>query len=111
MAWHNDAFRGYADYTETGEFAAAIAKLLDHATQRRVCIMCAEAVWWRCHRGLISDYLKARGHHVWHILTNGKVQEHPFTSAASLVDGHLSYLKPAEPQLELTSYQPWIQDR
>jgi uncharacterized protein (DUF488 family) len=53
--------------------------------------MCAEAVWWRCHRSLISDYLKARGIEVIHILDASKTQPHPFTSAAHLIDGTLSY--------------------
>jgi uncharacterized protein (DUF488 family) len=53
--------------------------------------MCAEAVWWRCHRSLIADYLKAAGHTVLHIVDEKKTEEHPFTSAARIVDGELSY--------------------
>ena len=53
--------------------------------------MCAEAVWWRCHRSLISDYLKARGVEVIHILDAGKTEPHPYTSAARIVAGELSY--------------------
>ena len=53
--------------------------------------MCAEAVWWRCHRSLISDYLKARGLEVLHILDTNKIEPHPFTSAARIVNGELSY--------------------
>jgi uncharacterized protein (DUF488 family) len=53
--------------------------------------MCAEAVWWRCHRSLISDYLKARGIEVMHILDANKIAPHPFTSAARIVNGKLSY--------------------
>jgi uncharacterized protein (DUF488 family) len=54
-------------------------------------VMCAESLWWRCHRSLISDYLKAEGHTVIHILDQNKTEEHPFTSAARIVDGSLSY--------------------
>lgn len=54
-------------------------------------IMCAEAVWWRCHRSLISDYLKARGIEVMHILDANKVELHPYTSAAQIVNGELNY--------------------
>ena len=54
-------------------------------------IMCAEAVWWRCHRSLISDYLKAKDVEVTHILAKSKSQAHPFTSAARIVNGELSY--------------------
>ena len=90
-AWRNEAFRGYADYMETGPFEAAIARLLAAASTHRTAIMCAEAVWWRCHRGLVSDYLKARGIEVLHIADAKKAEPHPWTSAATIVDGQLSY--------------------
>jgi uncharacterized protein (DUF488 family) len=76
---------------ETEEFKRGVEELLELAAEKRVAIMCAEAVWWRCHRSLVSDYLKAEGHEVLHILNKEKVEEHPFTSAARLVDGKLSY--------------------
>lgn len=91
MAWQSKMFRGYADYMETEEFQDGIERLLELGHEHRTAIMCAEAVWWRCHRGLISDYLKASGIEVLHILTAGKAEPHPFTSAAQLVDGKLSY--------------------
>ena len=101
-AWRNDAFRGYADYMETKAFANGIARLLDLCRTKRVAIMCAEAVWWRCHRGLIADYLKARGHKVLHIQSATKAEEHPFTGAANIVNGNLSYrAAPAEAELPL----------
>ena len=84
-------FRGYADYMETEEFRAGIERLLGLARESRTAIMCAEAVWWKCHRSLIADYLKARSLTVLHILTEGKSEEHPFTSAARIVNGELSY--------------------
>ncbi len=104
-AWRNESFRGYADYMETDQFRNGIARLLDFAKRSGptarpasptrsvagVAIMCAEAVWWRCHRSLISDYLKARGVEVLHILDHNKVEPHPFTSAARIVNGELSY--------------------
>jgi uncharacterized protein (DUF488 family) len=68
-AWRNESFRGYADYMETEEFHKGVGRLLDLATQAgSTAIMCAEAVWWRCHRSLISDYLKTRGIEVTHIV-------------------------------------------
>ena len=76
---------------ETEEFEAGISRLLTIAAESRTAIMCAEAVWWRCHRSLISDYLKAQRVKVIHILSLGKSQEHPFTSAARIVNGELSY--------------------
>ena len=90
-AWKNASFRAYADHTETEEFRNGVEELLELARDARVAVMCAEAVWWRCHRSLIADYLKAKGHTVIHILDEKKTEEHPFTSAARIVDGELSY--------------------
>ena len=91
-AWRNESFRGYADYMETEDFRSGIARLIDLADQSGpAAIMCAEAVWWRCHRSLISDYLKARGVEVVHILGAKKNEPNPFTSAATIVNGELSY--------------------
>jgi len=91
-AWRNESFRGYADYMETEDFRKGIERLAEVGKQAGpVAIMCAEAVWWRCHRSLISDYLKARGVEVLHILDHNKVEPHPFTSAAKIVNGELSY--------------------
>jgi uncharacterized protein (DUF488 family) len=91
-AWRNASFRGYADYMETEEFRTGIQRLVDLARDAGpIAIMCAEAVWWRCHRALISDYLKVRGIEVLHILDANKIEQHPFTSAACIVDGALSY--------------------
>jgi uncharacterized protein (DUF488 family) len=90
-AWRNAQFRGYADHMETEEFATGIKELLELADRSRTAIMCAEALWWRCHRSLIADYLKARGNTVVHIVDEKKTEEHPFTSAARIVDGQLSY--------------------
>ena len=91
MAWRNKMFRGYADYMETDEFRIGIARLLEIARARRTAIMCAEAVWWRCHRSLISDYLKANDVEVMHIMRAGESEAHPFTAAARIVNGELSY--------------------
>ena len=91
-AWRSISFRGYADYMETEEFQQGIKRLLELARKAGpVAIMCAEAVWWRCHRALISDYLKACGMEVTHILDANKIEPHPFTSAARIVNGKLSY--------------------
>ena len=90
-AWRNASFRAYADHMETEEFRDSIKELLQLAADARTTVMCAEAVWWRCHRSLISDYLKAAGHRVVHILSEIKTEEHPFTSAARIVNGELSY--------------------
>jgi uncharacterized protein (DUF488 family) len=91
MAWRNEMFRGYADYMESEGFREGIERLLELARESRTVIMCAEAVWWKCHRSLIADYLKVRGVTVLHILSEGKAEEHPFTSAARIVNDELSY--------------------
>jgi uncharacterized protein (DUF488 family) len=92
LAWRNASFRGYADYMETEEFRKGVERLLDLAAGAGpTAIMCAEAVWWRCHRSLISDYLKVRRIGVMHILDANKAQPHPYTSAARIVNGELSY--------------------
>lgn len=90
-AWKNKAFQGYADYMETKNFKEGIKELLDLATQKRTAYMCSEAVWWRCHRSLISDHLKANGWEVIHIMDKDKGQEHPYTSPAKVVQGRLFY--------------------
>jgi uncharacterized protein (DUF488 family) len=95
-AWRNASFRAYADYLETPEFAAAMERLVAAAEKDRIAYMCSEAVWWRCHRGLISDYLKVRGHQVLHIQDAKRADEHPYTSAARVVKGTLSYRGEAE---------------
>ena len=91
LAWRNESFRGYADYMETKDFRDGILRLLEVARVGRTAVMCSEAVWWRCHRSLISDYLKAKGIEVNHIMGAGKSELHPFTSAARIVNGELSY--------------------
>jgi uncharacterized protein (DUF488 family) len=77
---------------ETEQFQKGIERLLDVAAEAGpTAIMCAEAVWWRCHRSLIADYLKARGVEVLHVLGANKVELHPYTSAARIVNGELTY--------------------
>jgi uncharacterized protein (DUF488 family) len=90
-AWHNKSFMGYADYMEKEEFRTAIQQLERLASTERVAYMCSEAVWWRCHRSLVSDYLKVKGWKVLHIMDKGKIMEHQYTSPARLVSDELSY--------------------
>ena len=90
-AWRNAAFQGYADYMETEEFKMGIDRLEKMAVLQKTAYMCSEAVWWRCHRSMVSDELKARGWTVMHIMEKGKAVEHPFTSVAKLVNGELRY--------------------
>ena len=98
-AWRNAAFRGYADHMASGEFARGMDKLLALASGARTAILCAEAVWWRCHRALISDALYARGVEVVHITDARHTVEHPLTEPARIVDGRLSYAAAEQPRL------------
>jgi uncharacterized protein (DUF488 family) len=76
---------------ETAEFRAGMERLMELARKDRTAIMCAEAVWWRCHRSMISDYLKAGGWEVLHIINEKKLEPHPFTAPARIVHGELKY--------------------
>jgi uncharacterized protein (DUF488 family) len=98
-AWRNAGFRAYADYMETGEFRAAVEDLLRAAEEKPTTVMCAEALWWRCHRALISDYLKSIGVEVVHIGDAGS-EPHPYTSAARLVEGRLTYTEDELPGID-----------
>lgn len=92
--WRNASFRNYADYAMGAEFRAGLAALRGLAAERRCAIMCAEAVWWRCHRGLIADVFKLHGTRVLHIMDGGNLAEHPYTPAAHVADGRLDYSSP-----------------
>ena len=90
--WRVEAFRNYADYAETGEFRAALDQLASLADERATAIMCAEAVWWRCHRRLITDYMLARGWDVIHLLAPGQRQPGVLTPGAVVHgDGTIEY--------------------
>lgn len=91
VAWRHPSFRGYADYMQTAPFKSEIATLEELATTKRTAYMCSEAPWWKCHRALVSDFLKVRGWTVNHIMENGKITEHPFTSPARAAQGQLFY--------------------
>jgi uncharacterized protein (DUF488 family) len=90
-AWRNASFRAYADHMQTEEFHKGIETLLQLGKETRTAVMCAEAVWWRCHRSLIADYLKAKDWEVVHLIDAKHTEVHPYTSAARIIDGRLSY--------------------
>ena len=90
--WENAAFRSYADYALTDAFENGFTQLLEMATDRRVAMMCAEAVWWRCHRWIVSDYLLARGHEVLHIVSAAAPKPAVLTPGAEVrSDGKVLY--------------------
>ena len=90
-AWRNAGFRGYADYMETDPWQAARDALEARASRERTAMMCAEAMWWQCHRSLIADVLKVHGVQVLHVGAAEAETPHPYTSAATIVDGELTY--------------------
>jgi uncharacterized protein (DUF488 family) len=90
-AWRNAGFRGYADYMATEAFAEGLDRLVNLACGLRTAVMCAESLWWRCHRGLIADVLRRLHFEVIHILGPGSAAPHPYTAAARIVGGRLSY--------------------
>ena len=92
-SWRNPSFQAYADYMETEEFKEGIKTLEDIAAKQTTAYMCSEAVWWRCHRSMVSDYLKVHGWKVMHIMDVAKETEHPYTEPAKIFNGELSYEK------------------
>lgn len=92
-AWQNESFRGYADHLATSEFRWAVEELLrwEEAGARRVALMCAEAVWWRCHRQLIADALVAREREVWHITSTAAPARHALTPFARIEGERVEY--------------------
>ena len=94
LAWRNDSFRGYADYMETTEFEKGIGELLALARDRRTAILCAEALYYRCHRSLISDALVCRGVETVHLMDARKSAGHRLTPFVKIEDGRPTY--PAE---------------
>jgi uncharacterized protein (DUF488 family) len=91
IALRNKSFRNYADYMLTPEFEQAISELVALAENTRTTYMCAERVYFRCHRMLVSDWLVAHGHEVLHIDATGPVRAHKLTAEARMIDGRLIY--------------------
>ena len=91
VALRNQSFRNYADYMLTPEFAGAMGELILLAEQSRTCYMCAERVYFRCHRMLVSDWLVAHGHEVLHIDGTGPVRRHSLMAEARIIDWQLIY--------------------
>jgi uncharacterized protein (DUF488 family) len=105
--WSNDSFRNYADYALGPDFRAGLLKLRELGHRRRCAIMCAEAVWWRCHRRIIADYLISAGESVFHILGPDKVEPATLSPGAQPQgDGTLIYPAPPGDQFTLALEQP-----
>jgi uncharacterized protein (DUF488 family) len=89
--WRNAGFRGYADYMETSEFKTAITELEALALKKPTAYMCSEAFYLKCHRSMVSDYMKSRGWTVMHIMAIDKATEHNYTQPAKITGRKLSY--------------------
>ncbi len=91
IALRNDSFRNYADYMLTAEFEQAMSQLIALSEQGPTAYMCAERVYWHCHRMLVSDWLVAHGHEVLHIDGTGPVKTHRLTAEGRIIEGRLLY--------------------
>ena len=89
--WRNRSFHNYADHALSQDFASGLGELLKLSADRRCAIMCAEAVWWRCHRRIIADYLLARGRDVFHLMGGGRVDPAKLTPGAEPNDEAVFY--------------------
>ena len=99
--WRNASFRGFADYMQTDEFACGFDELWALAGRVPSAIMCAEALYWRCHRSLIADAFTVRGGAVCHIRSDQKIESHRLTSFAVVSDGRITYPLPPQSHASL----------
>lgn len=90
-AWQNSGFRGYADYMQSPEFEAALRQLIALVKEKTTVYCCTEAVFWRCHRQLVSDALTVRGYHIGHIFSASKVEEHKLTKFVKAEGTRVTY--------------------
>jgi uncharacterized protein (DUF488 family) len=94
--WANKSFHNYADYALTGPFQEGLEHLLDKGSKRRCAVMCSEAVWWRCHRRIVADYLIANGKSIFHIMGNNRLELAHLTPGAVIhPDGTITYPAPS----------------
>ena len=94
--WVNQSFHNYADYAMSAEFRAALDRLVEMGRAQRLAVMCAESVWWRCHRRIVADYLIARGEAVFHLMDHDRMEPASITpQAVPQADGSIAYPPPA----------------
>jgi uncharacterized protein (DUF488 family) len=98
VGWENASFRGFADYMLTPDFEVALTRLLEIAASRTTCLMCAEAVPWRCHRSLVADALTVRGVRVLDIMSADHVTSHTLTPWAHVEGTRITYPRPLSPE-------------
>jgi uncharacterized protein (DUF488 family) len=92
--WDNKSFHNYADYALSAPFRRGLGELIGHGRERPTAVMCAEAVWWRCHRRIIADYLIARGESVFHLMAAGRAEPARLTEGARVEDETITYPPP-----------------
>ncbi len=92
--WENRSFHNYADYAMSPAFRSGLKQLCERAEKQVTAIMCSEAVWWRCHRRIIADYLLCGGRQVFHLMGPGRIDPSSMTPAAVPASGHLTYPAP-----------------
>lgn len=93
LGWENESFRAYADYMQTKDFEKGLNELLENFKKETVVLLCAEGLWWRCHRRMIADVLILKGYEVIHILPNGKMAKHELTPFLEKKNGKITYPK------------------
>ena len=98
LGWHNASFRNYADYMQSDEFKESLRKLMELIAKKRIVIMCAETLPWRCHRSLIADALLIRGIKAFDIFKEGVIKEHKLTSFAVVNGEEITYPTDGKPQ-------------
>jgi uncharacterized protein (DUF488 family) len=91
QGWRNLSFRGFADYMQTEDFRRALTEVIDLALKKRIALMCAEALPWRCHRSLIADALVLRNMKVQHIISPTSLETHQLTSFAVVIGERITY--------------------
>jgi uncharacterized protein (DUF488 family) len=93
--WINASFHNYADYALSGAFHAGLDELVERGRIRRSAVMCSEAVWWRCHRRIVADYLLARGERVFHLMGEDRIEEAHMTPGARVESSAMVVYPPA----------------
>ncbi|MGA9342389.1 MAG: DUF488 domain-containing protein [Rhodanobacteraceae bacterium] len=89
--WENRSFHNYADYALTPPFKDGLDRLIAIGREQRCAMMCSEAVWWRCHRRIVADYLLARGESVFHLMGSDKIEPARLTDGACVENGEVTY--------------------
>src|SRR3546814_10549937 len=101
--WQNQSFHNYADYALSSDFHTGFRRLLELSQRKTCAIMCSEAVWWRCHRRIVADYLLDTGRPVFHLMAHDRIEPAKMTSSAMRQDDHLLYPSSEEHKSELQS--------